>query len=336
MRSLIIYLGLLTCFACSDDEQKPNGDNPPIEKTSILIFNEGNFGWGVATIDIYDIEAKTLSRDVFQNTNKKPIGNVLQSGIWHQGNYFFAVNNSNKIVVCDANLKIIKEISGIIAPRFIFPAGSNKLYVTNMYDQGIVVINTETLSREKTIHLKGWTEGGRLTSDGFWVCNKSNGSLYLIDIQGDKIKDSFSITAGLSFIEIANDGLAYVVGKELNQEKSFFSKVNLSEKLIIETIEFEGTHPRLAYISSQNQMIILGTKIYTFNTAQNSLMLQILFSKDKVNFYGLIIDEKSNEIYVSDVKDYVENSIIYRLNINGEVQDQFEAGVISNGGIIAN
>lgn len=336
MRSLIIYLVLLTCFACSDDEQKPNGDNPPIEKNSVLIFNEGNFGWGVATIDIYDKKEKMLSRDVFQNTNKKPIGNVLQSGIWHEGNYFFAVNNSNKIVVCDVNLKIIKEISGIIAPRFIFPVGNNKLYVTNMYDNGVVVINTETLSREKTIHLNGWTEGGRLTSDDFWVCNKSNGWLYLIDIQGDIIKDSFSITAGLSFIEIANDGLAYVVGKELNQETSFLSKVNLAEKQILETIQFEGSHPRLAYIFSENQMIILGTKIYTFNTAQNSLIVQTLFSKDKVNFYGLIIDEQSKEIYVSDVRDYVENSIIYRLNLNGEVQDQFEAGVISNGGIISN
>jgi len=336
MRSLIVYLVLLLGLACSDDEQKPDGDNPAIEKNSVLIFNEGNFGWGVATIDIYDKKEKTLSRDAFQNTNKKPIGNVLQSGIGYQDKYFFAVNNSNKIVVCDATLRIIKEITGIIAPRFIFPVGNNRLYVTNMYDKGVVVINTETLTREKTINLKGWTEGGKLTSDGFWVCNKSNGWLYLIDIQEDMIKDSFSITAGLSFIEIANDGLAYVVGKGLNQEKSFLSKVNLSEKQILETIQFEGPHPRLAYISSENQLVILGTQIYTVNTNHHSFLLQTLFSKDKVNFYGLIIDEKLKEIYVSDVKDYVENSIIYRLNLKGEEQDQFEAGVISNGGIISN
>jgi YVTN family beta-propeller protein len=340
MRQIGPFFGLVLLLSSlfigcgnSDDDDFEIIDDKTASNT-VYFLNEGNFGWGVGTVDMYQLNDKKVTKNIFQKTNGRPIGNVLQSAISHKNSYFFAVNNSNKVVVCDRKMKVEKEITDINSPRNLYPIDNNKMYVTSLYGNGIYVINLETNNVIKKIPINGWTEGGFQTDEGFWVCNNESKYLFLVDDENDVLKDSIELKSGMTQIQIDNRGQAWILGKESQSGDSYLLKVDLKNKSIINQISVTGSiYPKIEYLKKRDIIFLLSDKLYYIEAMQDDMQTQILFEKDDTNWYGMFVYKFGNSVFISDAKDYVKNSTTYHISSDGELIYQFETGIITNGGL---
>jgi len=66
------------------------------------------------------------------------------------------------------------------------------------------------------------------------------------------------------------------------------------------------------------------------NTSNSSLPLAPIIKPEEGQvLYGLGINPNSGDIIVSDAKDYVQNSTLFIYSNTGELQNEFESGIIS-------
>ena len=71
-------------------------ENITVKYDDVLIGCEGNFGWGNASISLYNPTDNSITNTIFQNINGYAIGDVLQSITEYNGKLFVVVNNSGK------------------------------------------------------------------------------------------------------------------------------------------------------------------------------------------------------------------------------------------------
>ena len=73
MKLRIIFL-LLICIFVSCEEPKKDDDPIKIKNEAVFILNEGNMGYGNASIDLYDPATGEVDRKVFFKNNGRPLG----------------------------------------------------------------------------------------------------------------------------------------------------------------------------------------------------------------------------------------------------------------------
>ena len=150
--SLLISVLLLTLAACKKDEPTPKGEF----STGVLVVNEGNFGNSDGSLSFYNTTTRVVQQNIFGLKNKGlALGDVVQSVRVESNLAFIVVNNSNKMVVTDANTMVSQyTITGLSLPRY-FTTLNGKGYLTewiNFSDTGrVAVINLESKKVETTI-----------------------------------------------------------------------------------------------------------------------------------------------------------------------------------------
>lgn len=191
-----IYLSFLLLayfFACKQPKVQP--ESPTIKNPNVIVLNEGGFTYNNSDISIINTDSNTTSNNVFYNKNKKKLGDVLQSVTLINQQYFWVLNNSNKIVITDSAFNETNTLTGLISPRYIYNTQKNKIYVSDLYANKIAIVILNPLHIHSYIKCAGWTEN--FTMDPFdknyvWVSNKQKSKIYKIDCDNDLITDSIS------------------------------------------------------------------------------------------------------------------------------------------------
>jgi len=96
----------------------------PIVNTTnrVGILCEGNYMWGNARFDVYSVDSNKLYANVFESENKKPIGDVLQSGYFDGKSIWLTVNNSGKILKLNpSSYKQVNSRGSLRSPRYLLP-----------------------------------------------------------------------------------------------------------------------------------------------------------------------------------------------------------------------
>ena len=96
-----IFILLLVCSCVKDKPQELVKTAVSVNAESkVLVVNEGNYGWGVGTISLYDPTSGVVIDKYDQQQNGgSTLGNVCQSITKFNNHYYIVINNSNKIVV---------------------------------------------------------------------------------------------------------------------------------------------------------------------------------------------------------------------------------------------
>lgn len=320
-----ILLVILSVFpGCKDDEQLPEVN---VQGSEILIANEGNFGWGEGTLSIYNEESKEVQNEVYKAKSGESIGNVFHAIYKINGRYFFVINNSGKIVVTDTNFVKQTEITGLVSPRNIYKVSDNKAYITDLYANAVYVLDLNTLAVTGTIPCRGHSEEGIITEGKFWFTAPKTSNIYAIDISTDQIVDSTRVHTMPETIVLDNDQRIWVmcrgegIGKLLGLDES--GSVDLSL-----TYEIEGAPTNLVYDVLLDNFYYLNGNIYILDRSVASTP-SVWKSAENEVFYSLKVNPRSREVYVSDVKDFVSRSTIYRYSPDGALLDEFSAGIIA-------
>lgn len=339
MKQLIFITILVLFFSCSKKELGPqcvNCDENSIIQTSstdIVIINEGNFGSGSGSITIYNDSSKTVSQNVFYQKNGFNIGNVAQSITQFNSQAYIVINNSNKIEVVDINnFNSIATITGFNSPRYFLPINSNKAYVTDLYSNSIQVVDLNSNIITGNINTNGWTEQLLLHNDTVYVCDMTNGNLLLYNALTDVFIDSVSIgTHPNSLVLDADNKIWILCDGGVNETLPNLVKFNPSNRSIETSFTFPNinTSPsELKINNNKDKLYFINSDVYTMSVNSTTLPTSALISSNNNIYYGLGINPRNSNIYISDAIDYVQNGVIFQYDSLGILIHQFQAGII--------
>ena len=292
--SAIVSLSLASCMKWDygDAVEEFNASG-----AGLFITNEGNFQYGNATLSYYDPATKTVQNEIFFRANGMKLGDVAQSMCIHDGKGWVVVNNSHVIFAIDLNtFKEVGRIENLTSPRYIHFLSDEKAYVTQLWDNRIIKIDTETdqvvdelkvgiqpTSLVMDCNNKMWTvtDGGYEGSPYGYEAP----SLYRIDAETFTVEKQFKFKLGDWPSEVQLNGerdKLYWINKDI-----WCMDVNAARVPVRPFLEYSGT-------------------IY----------------------YGLTVNPANGEVYIADAIDYQQQGKIYRYSPDGELLDEFYVGII--------
>ena len=76
------------------------------------------------------------------------------------------------------------------------------------------------------------------------------------------------------------------------------------------------------------ELFFINNSVYKMNVLDNNLPVSTFISKNNRNFYGLGIDKYTEDIYITDALDYIQNGIVYSYKSSGIQNSSFYVGLI--------
>lgn len=368
MKKLNFCLTVLTLFflfSCrTDDVVVPEEretlavpENTPIK--GFYLLNEGNMGSNKSTLDFFDYTTGTYRRNIYAEINPsvvKELGDVGNDIIIYGSKLYAVINASNKIEVMDAKTtKRIKTIQLQNCRYMTFKGGKiyassyagpidlnpnsppgkvveidtaslaiqrevvvgyqpeemeivgNQLFVANSggymfpnYDKTVSVVDLTTFKQTKKIDVA--INLHRLKKDNYgdlYVSSRGDyygipSSLFLVDAATGIVKKDFHVA--VSGMTIVNDKL-YYYGNEFNYNTHTYTKTS-------------------GIIDVKTEQII-SNKIIDQN-----------YMNDIKAPYGLAVNPYTEDIYITDARNYVSTGFVYCFDKNGKFKWKTEGGNI--------
>lgn len=314
--------------SCSENPEEDLVEN--LEGRRIYVLNEGGFQKGNASIDLYNPESNQVLSGRFFQKNNRPLGDVLQSVQKWNEKLCWVVNNSGKMEITDADLNSVSTISGMTSPRYMAIL-TNTAYVSDLFSNFIWVVDLNAGRITDSIAVSGWTEGILADDDGqVWFARPSSSFIYKIDPSSNKIIDSIEVAVGTQELTKDEVGNLWVLcsGNSTNNIKPAVCRVDPISKTVGQKQELDGSYPSKLRFHNGSVYFLMGGKVYVGDEAGNNFRS---FSDEISSAYGLEIDPKTNDVYVSDAKDFQMASDVHIYDASGQLKKSFTSGVASNG-----
>jgi len=337
-----LYL-LLLVFAFASCKKQEIGPQCPtcveatieIKYNDVLIGCEGNFGWGNASLSLYDPLENSVTNSVFQNVNGYALGDVLQSMTEYNGKLFVVVNNSGKIEILDTtNYQKTATITGLTSPRYFCGINSSKAYVSDLYSNQIAILDLSSNTLSGNIVTNGWTEEMLLVNNKVFVCRPDTNFVLQINATTDVIEDTIVVAKGASSIVLDNNNKLWVLSSGgINEEQGELNQIDPSTNTIIQTMVFSDINAspsNLKVAPNGTDLYFLNDGVSQLSINDNSLPTSSIINQNGALFYGIGISP-TNDIYVSDAIDFVQAGIVYRYDSTAALVDQFSVGIIPQG-----
>jgi hypothetical protein len=295
----------------------------------VLIINEGNFLQGNGSITYYNDSTQEIIPDIFEASNGRKLGDVVQSVQPIGEEIFIVVNNSGKIEVVDRkNFKTTGVIHGLRSPRYILPLTPQKAYVSDLYANAVTIINPQAKNIIGKIPLSGWSEQMVKWNNEVWVASVYSEYLYILDAQTDRLVDSLLVGKGVAKLKIVDNTIWALAS--VNQDSSTLVSILPSEKKITarKTLKPIANAKFFDFINKGDWIYLLSAKgVATYKVATQTQTLW--FQQNDRNFYSFGYNSRTAKFYLADAKDYVQNGVIYIYDINSsEPRKSFNAGII--------
>jgi hypothetical protein len=342
MKRQIIYIVLLLSFMIQFSSCKKEEEQNQNTKSGVLIVNEGNFGWGNASLSLYNRESKSLTKDIFKENNGFQIGDVAQSAVVYDSLILVAVNNSSKVEVISKNTfrRIISITIPNSSPRYIQPLNDNEALVTELYANKIWLINFRTGTIVRSVDVSGETNQMILSGNKLFATERTkfNGSfvaqIRVIDLSNYSTAKIIPLQTEPNSIAMDNAGNIWTLTDEKATESKTAMLVKISSISLsaIDSFSFvAGNTPRnLSYLKSNNSLFYsISGNIFKYTIGNITLDVAPYIQTNSASIYALGVDNTNNEIYASDAIDYVQSSRILRYNASAQKLDEFIAGIIS-------
>lgn len=309
------------------------GDSPSQAVGGCYVVNEGGFNYGNAMVGFWQKAMGTYKADLFRQANQRALGDVLQHMYIRGDTAMLVLNNSGRVELVDVeDFRSLGAIVGLVSPRYIQPLTGTKAYVTDLYNQGITIVDLATRQRTGKIPLPGWTEELAYTRGRVYVTNRYADYLYVIDPTVDRIIDSLFIGYGGGAIEVDKMGQLWIfgAGDPLAGKSGGIYRVNPQNREVRSFI-FPGNadvFPRLAMNAGKDTLYYLQGGVYALPITANTLPAQPLIPAQRRTFYGLAVNPANSHIFVTDAKDYLQRGDLWEYTPQGEPLQSIQVGII--------
>jgi sugar lactone lactonase YvrE len=340
MKKYFQFIVLIPLFISCVKDKPQDIIQPKVQLTSakkVYVINEGNFGSGNATVSLFDTGNNTVIENFYQTQNSSlPIvGDVAQSLSNINSKFYLVVNNSGKIIVCDAQFKKVTQITNLSSPRYILPITNQKAYVSDYNANAISVLDLNSNTKVASIPCSGWTEQMVLIYNKAFVTNMKRNYTYVINTINDTKSDSIQvgINAGSSVVDKNDKVWILSSGDNANSVLGKLSRIDPITNLVEATYQFPANNSpnSLCLNKTKDTLYFLNGGVFKMAINSQALPATAFIPNGTKNFYGLGINPNDFSIYVADALDYVQRSTIYIFDANGNQKSYFKAGINANG-----
>ncbi|MBM6883554.1 hypothetical protein [Bacteroides caecigallinarum] len=353
MKKVFYYLAILPLMAgltaCENNDEPNPDDNSSDVKTTYgaYIVNTGNWNQNDASIQWYDLTTKEISGDIYNQENKKGIGDLQDLCIY--GSKLYAISTtSSKIEILERNGKIVKTISMVNeagqpkSPRYA-TAADGYVFVSAQ-DGTVSKIDTISMSIVATAQVGGYLEGlsynkGKLfVNKSDYMSDGTGNSVYVIDTETmEKIKDITVVLNPYTQNIVGSDGYIYIVsngnyaGAEwLPGEESWI--YGTLQRINPDTYEVEELC-NASYIANRgDKMYILYSEYYLPDRAKCFVYdIKTKEEKEFIDFSsistpgGIAVDPNSDDVYIIS-NPYGQMSEVFVYDNEGNFKHKFETG----------
>ncbi len=333
MRRIVFYLLIVVlAFSCTDPD--PDQGALYLSGDGAFIINEGNFRWGNGSLSFYSYDSARLYNSVFESVNNRPLGDVPFSLAESERSLFIIVNNSGKIEV--ANIKSLKTtatIDSLISPRFMCMLSSDKAYVTSLYSDSLVILNTATAKITGFINIDATSESIVKAGDKVYVANWAGGNrLIILDPSNDHVSGSIEVGSEPESMVIDRNNRLWVLcsGGWSGESMAELLKINPET----DQIETRLVFPDKTHYPSSLKINITGDTLYFLDNgikrmtiADDDLPSESFIPCGDHYFYRLGINPRNSEIFVTDAVDFSSRGYVIRFNSRGELIEEMEADI---------
>ena len=346
----ILILGIVMAFvSCGGDDPKPEETN--IAK-GLFVLNEGTYTYASSSLTFYDPESDTVENNLFYRVNLAPLGDAANSMMIDETGMYIVVNSSKYIYKVDEKtMKYEAKLDGFTSPRHMLSINKNKAYVSDLESTGLWIVDPETMQMAGFIETGNTTEkmvrvGNEVVVtnwSNFYQPNTSNSTIQFVNIETNQLVDEMNVTAEPHSIVLDKYNNIWVLcsgGYMPPCEPALFC-INPATRQIVKRFDFgEGDYPSSMAIdkSGENLYILNGgfgtLDLYKMSVDADALPTTALVNSQQTtdsspkSFSTVAVSPENGDIYITDVKDYVQNGDVLRYDNNGNYIGKFEAGII--------
>lgn len=361
----LLALTLLFLVSCRTDDyvipsekkEVSNGEDTPIK--GFYLLNEGNMGSNKCTLDYFDYATGTYHKNIYAEINPsvvKELGDVGNDIMIYGSKMYVVVNASNTIEVLDA--KTAKRIKTIQLQncRYMSFKG-NKVYASsyagpidlnpNSPPGKVVEIDTTSLSIQRQAVVGYQPEEMEIIGDQLYVAN-SGGYMYpnydktvsVIDLNSFTETKKIDVAINLHRLQKDNYGDLYISSRG--------DYYNIPSSLFL--VDAATGVVKKDFHVAVSGMTIVNDKLYyygnEFNYTTHSYTKtfgiidvkteQVIATKiidqqyvDEIKApYGIAVNPYSEDIYITDARNYVTTGYVYCFDKSGKFKWKTEGGNI--------
>lgn len=314
------------------------------EGRGLFITNEGNFQYGNASLSYYNPATCEVENEVFYRSNAMKLGDVAQSMVVRDGIGWIVVNNSHVIFAIDVNtFKEVGRITNLPSPRYIHFVSDQKAYVTQIWDNRIIIVNPTTYEVTGYIECPGMTmESGSTEQMVQWgkylyvTCWSYQNRILKIDTTTDQIVAEMEVGVQPSSLVLDCNGKMWCITDGGNENSIYGYEAPALCRIDAESFTLErrfkfalGDEPSELQINgASNKIFWLNDDVWEMDVTAERLPVKPFLEQRETLYYGLTVDPTSGEVYVADAIDYQQQGMVYRYSAQGELVDEFYVGVI--------
>lgn len=320
-----LILLFLPLFSCVKD--KPEGDSkdfvlPPFQE-SVLIVNEGSLGLGNASLSVLDLQNLKMYADVFKEVNDMSMGDIFQSAYRVDDVVYLMLNNSNEILVVDAqNFQLLKRIS-VKKPRQMLKVNEDIAYVTSLFNNQIYLLNLHSNEIVDSITIPhDNSEQLVLLSDKVYVCNwnKQSDQLIAIDVHSHQIQNyiDLGVAAAHGIVVDADQHIWVFSGQPSEQVPAAITVYDPLNNQIIKQKIYDGVSEMIKPVTNETRdtLYFLGVD-YDGGTEGNGVFYVSIYEEEITPhtflqaqayqyFWGLAYDKLNRHVYIADPKGFIQ------------------------------
>lgn len=347
----ILYLILLLTVTVTSCKKEPDDDDPNIpvdvpESTAIYVLNQGSYSGNNASVTLLNLENQQVTADYFMAQNDRELGDTGADLFIYGSKAYIVTNISSQLEIVDAvTFKSIKQISFIKdavpqQPSAITGFGNN-IFVS-AYDGSVTVIDTATLEVVKVINV-GLNPDALLSANGMiWVSNSGGLNFPNYDntvsvIDPLTLKEVKKVEVGTNPYTLQADayGDIYVITRgNYNDVKMRLKIIDATTQTLKHTFEdFDAYNLTIkgdtAFVYHYDYMGSNGSSILMLNVKTEEIIRTDFITDETIigAVYGIAADPNSDDVYISDAKDFMSPGTIYCFSTEGKLKSSFPAGV---------
>ncbi|MES2703923.1 MAG: DUF5074 domain-containing protein [Bacteroidota bacterium] len=340
-------IALLCCIVagCVKDKPGTRAGVLPNASGNVYVVCEGSFSAGGATLYAYNTEKDSVYGDLYALANgNQQWGDVFQSMQRIGDKLFLCINNSDKVIMLQAdNWKLSGSIS-IPKPRYILPVSATKAYVSTLYSNKLYIIDIQACTVTGTIELPSMNpEGMCIYNNAAFVCtwDTAVNSIYKVDVTGDRVMQTIKVGGyGPQEALLDKEQMMWVLsGNQRKNRQAALTRIDPSNGNILTTYLFPAdadvlkpvfnkTKDTLYFIEVNYNGGITNNGVYRMAITDADLPAEPFLQAQRYQyFWALGIDPQTNEIYVGDPKGFVQKGSVAVYNPAGVQLRSFNVGL---------
>jgi hypothetical protein len=336
--STMLALLLAPLAGCINDPTSVSPEIPVPSAKGVYIINEGNFGRGNASLSYYDLESFHVYNDVFHAVNGKDLGDVA-AGMTLRGNEgYVIVNNSQKIEVIDlrTNLNVATIPTGPgSSPRRMAFVNDSLALVTDLYGNAVLKVNLAARAVTGSIAVGANPEGIAITDGKAYVANSGFGlgrTVSVISLSTMSVIRTLTVADNPNGVQLTPGGLVFVVcagsygdfSDPTDDTPAKIVVIDPSTDMVTDSVYIGGHAMDIAIGLDGIGYVASGTEVLRVDTRARS----VTGTFKPGTYYSVGVEAASGDVYLSDPKTYVQPGTVYVYAPNGQLRNQFDAGLI--------